>query len=311
MIVALSGGVGGAKLAWGLNQILPPDRLGIVVNTGDDFEHVGLHISPDLDTVMYTLAGIADRERGWGLGDETWEFMGALARLGGPAWFQLGDRDLATHVYRTARLRQGDSLADITADACKRLGIECAVVPMSDDPVRTIVHTAGGPLDFQDYFVRRRCEPAISNVSYKGIETARTSPRILSWLSDPRLEMIVLCPSNPLLSLGPILGLADLNRAIGAARVPRVAVSPIIAGGAVKGPAAKMLRELGREVSSLGVARHYLGLVDCMLVDEADAHLVGAIEALGVRVIVAATLMRDDPDRARLARQVVEAGRSS
>lgn len=310
MIVALTGGVGGAKLAWGLNQILPPDRLKIIVNTGDDFEHLGLHVSPDLDTVMYTVAGIANRNTGWGVADETWEFMGALDRLGGPGWFQLGDRDLAMHVLRTARLAQGESLADIATDTCARLGIGCTITPMSDDPVRTVVHTAIGPLRFQDYFVRRRCEPRVSDVSYEGAETARPHPRILSWLADSRLSIIVFCPSNPFLSLGPILGMPELKRTIANASAPRIAVSPIIGGSAVKGPAAKMLSEMGLEVSALGIARHYLGLVDCLLVDEADAHLVPAIEALGMRVAVAPILMRSDQDRVRLANQVIESGRS-
>lgn len=310
MIVALTGGVGGAKLAWGLSNLVPPEALKLVVNTGDDFEHLGLHVSPDLDTVTYTLAGIANPVTGWGAAGETWEFMGALSRLGGPEWFLLGDRDLALHVLRTARLRRGESLTRITAEFCERLGVHCAVLPMSDDAVRTIVHTEEGRLGFQDYFVMRRCEPRVLEVAYDGAGTARANPEILRALADPALEIVVICPSNPYLSVDPILAIPALGQAIRACRAPRIAVSPIIGGAAVKGPAAKMMGELGVEVSALGVARHYRGVVDCLVVDEADAGLLPAIEALGMRSLAAPTLMRNEDDRARLAGCILDWRRS-
>jgi LPPG:FO 2-phospho-L-lactate transferase len=308
MIVALAGGVGGAKLAYGLAKVVPPDQLTILVNTGDDFEHLGLHVCPDLDTVMYTLAGLANPETGWGLAGETWNFMAAIERLGGPAWFRLGDHDIATHVTRTEALRAGRPLTEITAGLCRRLGIGCTVLPMSDDPVRTLVDTADGELAFQDYFVRLRCEPRVRGFRFAGADTAKANPSALAALAQA--TALILCPSNPFVSIDPILAIGDLGRAIRTTRAPTIAVSPIIGGVAVKGPAAKMMTELGLDVSALGVANRYRELVDGLVLDEADAFFAPAVEALGLRAPVLPTLMRNDEDRIRLARNLLDLARS-
>jgi LPPG:FO 2-phospho-L-lactate transferase len=299
MIVALAGGVGGAKLAAGLARVLPPEELVIAINTGDDFEHLGVHVSPDLDTVMYTLAGIANPETGWGRSDETWSFMEALARLGGPTWFRLGDRDLATNVERTRRLRAGETLSEVTRDLCARLGVRHAVVPMSDDPVRTVVHTGCGALEFQHYFVRDRCAPRVRRLEYRGAAAARPSAALREALARSDLAGIVFCPSNPYLSVAPILAVPGVREAI-AGRA--VAVSPIIAGRAVKGPAAKIMQELGFAPSALEIARYYRGIVRTLMIDRADAGLAAQIEALGIRAVAEDTLMSGDADRERLAR---------
>jgi len=302
VIVALAGGVGGAKLAAGLARALPPEELVIAVNTGDDFEHLGVHVSPDLDTVMYTLAGIANPETGWGRADETWAFMAALERLGGPGWFRLGDRDLATNVERTRRLRAGETLSDVTRDLCARLGVRHAVVPMSDDPVRTVVHTDRGALEFQHYFVRDRCEPRVERLEYRGAGAARPSAAFRAALE--RSAGVLFCPSNPYLSIAPILALPGVREAIGGRAV---AVSPIIGGRAVKGPAAKIMAELGIAPSALEVARCYRGIVHTLVIDRADAALAAPIEALGLRAVEEDTLMAGDADRERLARACLAA----
>ena len=299
MIVALAGGVGGAKLAAGLARVLPPGELVIAVNTGDDFEHLGLHVSPDLDTVMYTLAGIANPETGWGQANETWSFMEALSRLGGPDWFRLGDRDLATNVERTRRLRGGETLSEVTLDLCARLGVRHAVVPMSDDPVRTVVHTDRGALEFQHYFVRDRCEPRVERLEYRGAESARPSAALRAALARRDLAGVLFCPSNPYLSIAPILAVPGVRAAIGDRAV---AVSPIIAGRAVKGPAAKIMEELGIGPSALEIARYYRGIVGALVIDRADAALAAQIEALGIRAVQEDALMAGDSDRERLAR---------
>ena len=306
MILALAGGVGGAKLADGLARVLEARELTVAVNTGDDFEHLGLHISPDLDTVMYTLAAVANPDTGWGQAGESWHFMDALARLGGQTWFRLGDRDLATHIERSRRLAQRESLSAVTRALCERLGVRHAIVPMSDDPVRTVVHTDDGVLEFQDYFVRRRCEPRVRKVEYRGAERARPAERLAQALAQPELRGIVFCPSNPYLSIAPVLAVPGVREAIERRRVPAVAVSPIIGGQAVKGPAAKLMAELGVEASSVEIARYYKGLVDALVLDRADADLVGAVEALGLRARVTDTLMRSDADRERVARACLD-----
>ena len=304
MILALAGGVGGAKLADGLANALGPGELAIAVNTGDDFEHLGLQVSPDLDTVMYTLAGLANPATGWGQSGETWSFMDALEKLGGPAWFRLGDRDLATHVERTRRLAAGESLSAVTRLLCERLGLRSALLPMSDAPVRTRVRTDEGWLDFQHYFVREQCRPAVRELRYDGAESARPSPGLAVALASPDLEGIVICPSNPYLSVSPILALPGVREAVRASRNV-VAVSPIVGGEAIKGPAAKIMQELGAEVSALGIARGYAGLVTTLVIDRADEALVPAIEALGMRAAVSEMVMRDAADRLRLARECV------
>jgi LPPG:FO 2-phospho-L-lactate transferase len=306
-VLALSGGVGGAKLAVGLERAVGADRLTVIANTGDDFEHLGLHVAPDLDTVMYNLAGLAHAVNGWGRQDETWSFLESLAALGGETWFRLGDRDLAVHVERTRRLRDGATLSEVTAELCRRLGVGPRVAPMSDDPVRTLVGTAGGELAFQHYFVRDRCEPAVTGFRFAGIESALPSPVFLETLGDRALEAIVVCPSNPFVSIDPILGLLEIEDAMRVAPAPVVAVSPIVAGAALKGPAAKMMRELRLPVSAVEVARHYVAraLLDGFVLDRQDQGLAAEVEALGVAVLVTDTVMVSLDDRERLAREVV------
>jgi LPPG:FO 2-phospho-L-lactate transferase len=301
-VVALSGGIGGAKLALGLSRVVPGADLLVVANTGDDFEHLGLAISPDLDTLMYTLAGVADLRRGWGRRDETWHFMAALAEIGGETWFRLGDRDLAVHVERTRRLAAGATLSAVTADFCRRLGIASRIVPMSDDRVRTRLDTSDGLLDFQDYFVRRRCAPAVRAVHYDGAAEARPHPEITAALADPRLRAVVICPSNPYLSIDPILAVGGMRTAIAACAAPVVAVSPIIGGRAVKGPTAKMMSELGLPASAAAVAQHYAGLLDGYVLDHADA---AEAAMLDMPTTLASTVMQTLDDRARLAHTVL------
>lgn len=304
MIVALSGGVGGAKLVLGLARVVPPDDLLVVCNTADDFEHLGLAISPDLDTVMYTLAGVANPELGWGRRDETWSFMETLEALGGEVWFRLGDRDLAVHVERTRRLRQGETLSAVTADLSRRLGVGPRILPMSDDPVRTRVRTDTGWIDFQDYFVRQRCEPSVRAVAFHGAAEARAHPDFLAALADPRLKAVVVCPSNPFISVEPILALPGVRRALAACSAPVVAVSPIIGGKAVKGPTAKMMAELGLHQSAAVVAQRYGELLDGYVVDLADT---SEIQGIRPKVTLAQTLMRTLEDREALARIVLSA----
>ncbi len=301
-VLALCGGIGGAKLALGLSRVLPPDELIVVVNTGDDFEHLGLAISPDLDTVMYTLAGVANPETGWGRRDETWSFMRALGELGGETWFRLGDRDLATHIERTRRLRAGEALSAVTADFCRRLGVAPTLLPMSEDAVRTRVRTDDGWLDFQNYFVGRRCEPAVREVAFAGATAARPQPDFIAALQGD-LRAVVICPSNPFISIGPILAVPQVRSALTACRAPVVAVSPIIGGRAVKGPTAKMMGELGEPPSAAAVARYYGDLLDGFVVDDADAE---AASGLGCYVTVAATLMTSLAEREVLARATLE-----
>ena len=312
-IVALAGGVGGAKFADGLARVpsVPPvpshpsiaeHQLTVVVNVGDDFEHLGLRICPDLDTVVYTLAGIANPETGWGTAGETWRAMDMLGRYGGEAWFRLGDRDLGMHLFRTAALKRGKRLTEIVAEACTRLGVTARVLPATDSPVPTIVETDQGALEFQEYFVHRRCEPVVKRLRFDGIESARPTDEALAAIEAA--DLIVVCPSNPFLSIDPILVIGDLRERL--RRKPVVGVSPIIGGQAVKGPAAKMLRELGYESSALSVAKHYADFLDMFVVDEVDGDQRLEIERLGVRVLTTDTLMKSVDDRARLAREVLD-----
>jgi LPPG:FO 2-phospho-L-lactate transferase len=302
LVVALCGGIGGAKLALGLSRVVAGADLMVVANTGDDFEHLGLAISPDLDTIMYTLADLDDPQRGWGRRNETWIFMAALKALGGETWFALGDGDLATHVERTRRRRAGEALSAITADFCRRLGIAARVVPMTDDIVRTRLRTDEGWLDFQDYFVRRRCAPRVLEVVYDGAAAARAHADVLTVLGDPRLRAVLICPSNPFLSIEPILAVPHLREAIARAAAPVVAVSPIIGGRAVKGPTAKMMAELGLEVNAVTVARRYQDLLDAYVLDRVDA---AQAAKLGLPVTVVHTLMRTLADRENLARHAL------
>ena len=304
--LALAGGVGGAKLAEGLAQILPADHLVVAVNTADDFEHLGLHISPDLDTVMYTLAGRNNTETGWGLAGETWAFMEALGDLGGETWFNLGDRDLATHLMRTRALRSGHALSDVTASLSRALGIDHAIVPMSDHAVRTIVRTADGALPFQDYFVRLACAPAVTGFAFGGIADAAPSPGLADALAEPGLGAVLIGPSNPYVSIAPILSIPAVAAFLDRRTVPVVAVSPIVGGAAVKGPAAKMMGELGVEVSVRGIARHYGNRLDGMVIDRADAALAAELREGGLAVAIAQTVMTSGQDRRALARAVLD-----
>ncbi|MGH2467652.1 MAG: 2-phospho-L-lactate transferase [Candidatus Limnocylindrales bacterium] len=306
-VAVLCGGVGGAKLAHGLQLGLEPGRLTAIVNTADDLELHGLHISPDLDTVMYTLAGRANRATGWGVRDETWSAADMLARYGQPTWFGLGDRDLATHVVRTSRLREGQRLTEVTTALAAGLGIRTLLLPMSDDRVRTRVRTDVGWLDFQTYFVERGHVDDVRELRFEGLEAAGPTPEVLAAVEEA--EVIVLAPSNPFVSLGPILGLPGLAEAVRGARAPVVGVSPIIGGSAVRGPADRMFVTLGGEASALGVARHYAeqfpGLVDGWLIDTVDGAQAPAIEALDLRVRATGTLMASDDDRRRVAAEVL------
>jgi LPPG:FO 2-phospho-L-lactate transferase len=303
-VVALCGGVGGAKLAHGLTLALQPDALTLVVNTGDDFTHLGLHISPDLDSVTYALAGLSDPVRGWGRRDETWTFMRSLEGLAGETWFQLGDGDLALHVERTWRLARGETLSAVTAHLCQALGITARVLPMSDDPVRTRVRTPHGWLDFQEYFVHRQCRPVVREFAFAGADSARPQAAALAALTRPDLRAVVICPSNPFVSVEPILAVPGLRAALRASGAPVVAVTPIIGGKAVKGPAAKMLEELGLEVSGAAVARRYAGLIDGFVVDRTDEP---PPPQPGVAFFTAATLMTTTDDRLQLAVAVLRA----
>jgi LPPG:FO 2-phospho-L-lactate transferase len=303
-VVALCGGVGGAKLAHGLAMSLPAEELSIIVNTGDDFQHLGLHIAPDLDSVIYALSGLSDPVRGWGRRDETWRFMEALKGLNGESWFQLGDGDLAMHVERTWRLARGATLSEVTAHICRALGIAPRVLPMSDDPVRTRVLTAEGWLDFQEYFVHRQCQPAVREFMFAGAATARAQPDVLSTLKRRDLRAIIICPSNPFVSVEPILAVPGIRAAVVESDAPVVAVTPIIGGKAVKGPAAKMMGELGLDVSGAAVARRYAGIIDGFVVDQTDP----TPEPLpGVAFFTAATLMNTSDDRSSLAHAVLQA----
>jgi LPPG:FO 2-phospho-L-lactate transferase len=301
-VVALAGGVGGAKLAHGLQQVLAPGELTVVVNTADDEEFHGLLVCPDHDTVLYTLAGLADRERGWGLAGETWAASEMLARLGEPGWFRLGDRDLALHVHRTRRLREGGRLTEVNLGIQRALGVPTRILPMADEPVRTRVRTADGWLAFQDYFVRLRQEPAVLEVAFGGIEAARPTAEVAAAIGAA--EVILICPSNPFVSVAPILAVPGLRALVDAARARGVrvaAVSPLVGGRALRGPADRMAASLGFEASATGVARVYAGLADALLIDEVDRGEAVAISALGIRPVVGPTVMSDDASRAALA----------
>jgi LPPG:FO 2-phospho-L-lactate transferase len=304
-VIALCGGVGGAKLAFGLAQVLPPEALSIVVNTGDDFEHLGLHVSPDIDTVAYTLAGLSDRERGWGLAGETWNFMDQLKRLGGETWFNLGDRDLAMHVERTQRLAAGETLSQVTAALTAAFGIRHPVIPMSDRPLRTIVETTEGELAFQRYFVGAQCRPVATGVRFEGAAAASPSPAFQAALARDDLAAVIVCPSNPYLSVDPILAVPGVRGALEALKAPIVAVSPIIGGKALKGPAAKLMTELGVTPGVVAVAEHYRGLLDGLVVDTADAGEAAALRKAGVEPLVTEAVMVTDQDRMRLAQETL------
>lgn len=309
-LLALSGGVGGAKLALGLADSLAPGQLHVLVNTGDDFNHLGLRICPDIDTLLYTLSGRANEALGWGLEGETWQTMAALEEIGGETWFRLGDRDMATHLWRTRQLAAGGRLAAVTADLATRLGIASHVYPVSDDLISTTVHTAQGDLPFQHYFVREQCVPVVSGFSFEGISAAHPNREVMHRLQQDAYGGIVICPSNPFVSIDPILQVPGLWLALRESPAPVILVSPIVAGQAIKGPTAKIMTELGAGASALEVARHYCnrypGLIDWFVIDESDAKLAGAIGELGLEVAVTSTIMKNREDKQALARHCLQ-----
>lgn len=293
-VVVLTGGVGGAKLALGMARVVPADRLTFIVNTGDDFRHIGLAISPDVDTLLYTLTGRANQAQGWGREGESWTFMDSLKSLGGEGWFQLGDGDLALHVLRTHRLARGERLSAIIGDFARAWGLAAAVLPMSDDPVATQVDTDAGMLAFQDYFVARQCAPAVRGISFAGAASAAPAPGVLEAIE--RADAILIAPSNPYLSVDPILAVPGLRAALAAARAPVVAVSPLVGGKAVKGPSAKMMAELGIAPDHCSIAAHYAGVIDGLLIDGTGPAPDGIATARDD------TLMRTLDDKVRVAR---------
>jgi LPPG:FO 2-phospho-L-lactate transferase len=304
-ILALSGGVGGAKLALGLSKVLAPDQLTIVANTADDFEHLGLSISPDLDTLMYTLAQLNNTEQGWGLANESWNAMAALETLGGDSWFRLGDRDLATHLERSQRLAKGQSLSAVTDYLCNRLGVTHRIIPMSDHSVRTKIITIDGELAFQEYFVREQCQPQITGFYFDGLDEALPQYELMELLASDQLAAIVFCPSNPFVSVEPILQLAGVRESMKACNAPVIAVSPIVAGLSIKGPAAKMMNELNMPVTATAVAQYYGDLLDGFVLDQSDELLQASINQLGVDVCCAPTIMKSLDDRIQLAETVL------
>ena len=303
-VVALAGGVGGARLADGLAQVLPPEDLTIVVNTGDDFEHFGLYICPDLDTVCYTLAGLVNPVNGWGRSDETWRALETVRLLGGPAWFHLGDRDLGLHLERTRRRASGEPLSRIVKHFCQVLGILSRILPMTNDSTPTWVYTMQGEMPFQEYFVRRQCQPVVNGFRFQGADQASPAPGVLDAIRQA--DLVVFCPSNPWVSLDPILSIPGIRSAV--ATRPVVAVSPIIGGQTVKGPAGKMFAELGIPPSAAAVARHYADILKGFVIDQMDAELVSEIQPLGVQTLVTDVIMKTPLDRARLSKEVIDFG---
>ncbi len=304
--LAITGGIGGAKLSLGLSKLLGGDELAFIVNTGDDFWHLGLHISPDVDTLIYTLAGEANSDTGWGRREESWNFMQALVALGGEDWFQLGDKDLAMHVERTRRLEAGQTLSQVTGALAESFGIAHRILPMSDDAVRTRVMTTQGVMDFQYYFVREKCRPQVHGFEFDGAPDARVNPQWVQWLDSPALKGVILCPSNPFVSIDPILSLPGLREKLAECAAPVVAVSPVVAGAAIKGPTVKMMHELNVPNTAEWVAEHYLDFLDGFILDDEDKALVPAVEVLGLTVIATNTVMVTLDDRVQLAQDCLD-----
>jgi LPPG:FO 2-phospho-L-lactate transferase len=302
-ITTLAGGIGASKFLLGLARCAEPEEVTIIANTGDDIELFGLRISPDIDTITYTLAGIINEEAGWGISGDGFECLRWIARYGGAEWFNLGDRDLATHIFRTAELRRGRSLTEVTDHIRRSLGVGSRILPMTDSYTPTRVVTDEGEMHFQDYFVRRRCEPRIIEIRFDDIESSRPAPGVESAILEA--DAVIICPSNPFISIGPILAVPGVRESMMQTPARRIAITPIIAGRALKGPAADMLRHLGHEVSALGVARLYSGLLDVFVLDEADGDLKPSIESLGMRVFVTDTVMKSAEDKRRLAETVI------
>ena len=305
MIVVLAGGVGAARFLQGVVQVVPQEELTVIVNTGDDREFYGLYVSPDLDIVMYTLAGLVDETQGWGIRGDTYHTMQQLTSYGNEDWFQLGDRDLATHIHRTQLLRQGKALSEITDDLRARLGLKLRILPMSDQPVQTHVQTPAGLLHFEEYFVKRRCSDPVQGVEFVGVDTAKPAPGVLDALKEA--EAILIAPSNPIVSIGSILAVPGVHDVLHEASGMVVAVSPLVGGAPIKGPADKLMNGLHMEASATGVARHYRDFLDVMVIDQQDAHLLPAIEDLGIPAVATDTIMRDAASKKALAHAVLEA----
>jgi len=310
MYLAFAGGVGGAKLALGLSAVLSPEDLLIVVNTGDDFDHLGLRICPDIDTVTYTLGGVANPETGWGVRGESWNAMNALGQLGGQTWFNLGDRDLATHIERTHRLHSGETLSAVTARFSQKLGISHHIAPATDDPIGTIVNTTDGAMPFQEYFVKRQCAPVVTGFEFSGASAAQPSAAVAAAFDSGKIEAIIFCPSNPYVSIAPITAVPAIGDYVRNAGVPVIAVSPIVGGTAIKGPAAKIMRELGQASTALAVAEHYRESVSAMVIDTLDNADADKIRALGMQVAVTDTVMKSDADKTRLADETLAFART-
>ncbi len=304
-VLAICGGIGGAKLALGLAQILSPNELTILVNTGDDFEHLGFHISPDLDTVMYTLAGVNNKDLGWGLEGESWNILSALEKLGGETWFRLGDKDIATHIHRTNLLKSGQTLTDATHALATKLGVQHPLLPMSDNPVRTIVATADGEMAFQHYFVREHCSPTVTGFRFDGITQASVNEEATRLLTDPELKGIIICPSNPFVSIDPIISLPGFRAALKACGAPIVAVSPIVGGMAIKGPTAKMMHELSIPSTPMAVIDHYNGLLDGFVFDITDECLESDLNTYRLPLLKTNTVMHSLEDKISLAQEVI------
>jgi LPPG:FO 2-phospho-L-lactate transferase len=304
-ITALAGGIGASKFLLGLAKVLPPENITIIANTGDDIELFGLRISPDIDTLTYTLAGVINEANGWGIAGDTFEALGWLARYSEAPWFNLGDRDLATHIYRTHQLRQGRTLSEVTDQIRRSLGVASIILPMTDSYTPTRVVTGEGEMHFQEYFVRRRSEPRVREIRFDNIESAKPALGVLNAILEA--DAVIICPSNPFISIGPILAVPGVRDAVNETRANKIAITPIIAGRALKGPAADMLRDLGHEVSARGVARVYSDFIDLFVLDEADAAIKPEIESLGLRVMVTGTIMNTLEDKQRLALRVIEA----
>ena len=302
-LCVLSGGVGGAKLVLGLSQVLNNDDFMTIVNTGDDFVHLGLKICPDIDTIIYTLAELVDQERGWGLKDESWNFLDKTKLLGGESWFNLGDKDLATHVHRTQRLAKGEDLTSITKNLASSFGVEAKIVPMTNDLVSTVVETREGDLAFQHYFVRDRCLPIVKRFRFEGIKSSVINPSIKEYGEENNKSAVLLAPSNPFVSIDPIIGVPGMTEELVTMKGPKIAISPIINSKAIKGPAAKMMQELGIPSTSIEVANHYKGLIDAIVIDHADAALSEKIEDMGIKVFVTNTMMHSLKEKITLANE--------
>ena len=304
-VAALAGGIGASKLLLGLAGVMPPEDITVIANTGDDIELLGLRVCPDLDTVTYTLAGVINQETGWGLAGDTFQFLKGLARLGEPAWFNLGDRDLATHVYRTDQLRRGHSLTEVAGHIRRAFGVRTKILPMCDAYTPTRVVTDEGEMHFQEYFVRRRCEPRVREIRFEGIETSQPAAGVLDAIVEA--DAVIVCPSNPFISIGPILAVPGIRESLRQTRATVVAITPIIGGRALKGPAADMLRDLGHEVSARGVAALYQDFLDVFILDETDAKIALEIRALKLQVVEVNTVMNTLADKERLARSALDA----